>query len=348
MRLDARNILNTIMPQDATTRTLQAKAVATLTEGVSIKEFIDTLEDEMRSADCLHCGAQPYCRLYTALMYYSLGNVARAKDLTEQAILAFRIIALSWNEALSYWLMGILHLEDHEHALAERSLERALEVLQFKIHELQIESNYNEANLGKECAALIKQALMEAHTSYTSPLQYKASETQLAQESTPAGYLIIPWLPIYEGVQAGAKSPIWIDTPYQEKTELYQVILQGIRCNILSVHKWDRRISMDSQKQYAWAKVRGHSMEKAVPTPINEDDYVLFYRADQAVSASIVVVAQQEGADVSHIVKQVDPDRRLLLSNTARKGAEYEPIPLDPERHRIVGIVLAVAKPVNE
>ncbi len=351
MRLDAYLILEAVENCDLTTKALQARAGTVFTGNLPAQNFIDDLKNEMKSADCLHCGAQPYCRLLIALMYYKLEILADAKDFTNQAILAFRTAAINWNEALSYWLMGILFLEEHENSLAERMLERALEVFHPKIHELQQESNYTQSNLGKKCVAHIEQALAEARIPYITPTKNKIVVPLPAPQvniMTPIseGYIVLPWIPIYEDIQAGANGLIWIDPPMREKTELHQVSLQGKQCSIHPIHKGDHRVVINSKWQYAWARVRGHSMEETAPTPICENDYVLFYRADSADNDSIVVVAQHgSGADDSCIVKRIDLDNKLLFSQTNWKGNEYEPIPFDPERHLIVGVVVAVAKP---
>ena len=357
MRLDAYLILKAIENRDLTTEALQARAGTVFTGKLPAHNFIDDLKNEMKSADCLHCGAQPFCRLYMALMYYKLGILVDAKNFTEEAILAFRIAAINWNEALSYWLMGILFLEEHENSLAERMLERALEVFHPKIHELQQESDYTQANLGKNCVAHIEQTLAEARIPYITPTKITIpspaplpapAPTPRIDVLTPVaeGYIVLPWIPIFEDIQAGANGLIWIDPPNREKTELHQVVLQGTPCSIHPIHKGDHRVVINSERRYAWARVRGHSMEEATPTPICENDYVLFYRADSADNDSIVVVAQRgSGADDSCIVKRIDLDNELLFSQTNRKGEEYEPIPFNTERHLIAGVVVAIAKP---
>jgi hypothetical protein len=88
-------------------------------------------------------------------------------------------------------------------------------------------------------------------------------------------------------------------------------------------------------------------MNAAGPTPIQENDYVLFYRSGWPEQDEIVIVSQSDSegapASLSYRVKQYSRAERQLESRTTLHGAEYEPVDIT-ENHRCLGVVIAVAK----
>lgn len=356
-------ILNKLNHKNQAATSWEHKALDMIDDALKAEGFIQDLSDEIDKADCLHCNAQPFCRFYLAFAYLNIKKVSNAMQMVSEAIEGFHIRGLDWNQAMSRWLLGLIHLQEGNCYLAQRSLEHALSILTPMVKDLKTESNYNKAS---ECELYIEQIREDLNEAFHVPINHRgqilapasAEKPVTAQSvptisenitSAPEGYILIPWIPIYEDVQAGANGIIWVDHPTREKTELHQVILQGKQCAIYPTHMGSRRIVINSERQYAWAKVRGRSMEQATPTPIQEGDYVLFYKTDTVVIDSIVVVAQFVSGpnDDSYMVKRFDLEDHMLLSQTRLTGKEYEPIPFKPNRHRVVGIVVAVAKPTT-
>ena len=81
--------------------------------------------------------------------------------------------------------------------------------------------------------------------------------------------------------------------------------------------------------------------------PFNEGDYVLFYESDEASHLDFVIVSSADpSGQVSFIVKRYDYFNNLLLSKSNDTTKDYAPIRRD-EDHKIRGIVIAIAKPVE-
>jgi tetratricopeptide (TPR) repeat protein len=361
MKNNAVLILRKLDHKNQAATSWERKALDMIDDTLKAEEFIKNLHEEIEKADCLHCNAQPFCRYYLAFAYLNIEKVDDATRMAMEAIEGFHMRGLDWNQAMAYWLLGLIHLQKGSSNLAQRSLERALSILNPMVRDLKTESDYKKAS---ECEKYIGQIHEELNEARLAPIHHidqppaSDSTTNTVTPSSvyaasddifhaPKGYILIPWIPIYEDVQAGANGLIWVDPPNREKTELHQVFLQGKQCNIYPNHMGSCRITINSERHYAWAKVRGHSMEQATPTSIQEDDYVLFYKTNSSDIDNIVIVAQfipDPNAD-SYMVKQFDRKDNMLLSQTSLTGKEYEPITFNPNRHRIIGIVVAVAKP---
>jgi len=193
-------------------------------------------------------------------------------------------------------------------------------------------------------------------------------EEEFAEEVVDTeGYLVLPWLPIYPGVEAGKNGPVLVPPPQKgDCAAITQVILDDEPYTVYSMKMDDRQVTFTSGKRYGWAKVSGHSMNIATPVPICEGDYVLFYatisHADEGSGAGengtvieqkdieqkdpIVIVSwpEENKAGYRCIVKRYENSDKRLYSETDRKGKSFDPIRLSPDI-RILGVVIAVAKP---
>jgi hypothetical protein len=355
-------ILRRLDHKNQATLSWERRSLDMIDDRLKAIEFIQDLSDEIKKADCLHCNAQPFCRFYLAFAYLNIEKVGDATHLATEAIEGFHMRGLNWNQAMTLWFLGLIQLQEENKNLSLRSLELALSILTPMVRDLKAESNYKKAFECEICIEQIHNDLNEAHLiplpniNHTTMQVIKTDPVSTSYISTtsdnitaaPEGYIQIPWLPIYEDVEAGTNGIIWIDSPNHEKTELHQVFLQGKQCNVYPAHMGSRRVVINNERQYAWAKVHGHSMEQATPTSIREDDYVLFYKTNTADIDHIVIVAQflPGPNDESYMVKRFDLEDNMLLSQTSLTGKEYESIPFNSKRHRIVGIVVAVAKPI--
>lgn len=353
MRNDALVILSAIESHDSIIEALQDKAANVYKEKLTPEKFVADIKNEMKTADCLHCGKQPYCKLFIAIVYYKQGNFTEAKKFTEDAILGFRIHAIQWNEAIAYWLMGILLLDENNRLMAKRMLEHAREILTHKILESQREGDFKKKEeIGKICILHIEAAIQEASIPYveTDP-NIEQANVELEEPYFPEfeGYLVLPWVPVYERVEAGIKGPILTETRNPDFSEISLVTLENKWHSIHSLRFGDKRIKLTQDREYGWAKVHGHSMNRTRPVQIENGDYVLFYLSPRPNQSEIVIAAQPDSHgdnQYSYMVKRYWHDSDELISETSLSGPEYDPLPMN-KQNKILGIVIAVAKPYS-
>jgi len=347
MALNLEELIELMIINDPKAIEFKRRVVSSFKDADAMNSALIQHCDNQKQTHCYDCEDEGECLILSGIAYLDLHKIDEAISAIEDANLHFRGRDDTWNSIIGLDLLGIAYEMGGKRHTALIEYQQAQQ--QLKIYSRIHAHDYSGKSLPLENE--LKDRLenpIPVSPSIPAPLPFTTPDPDTAQENAAnsEGYLSIPWIPIYEDVQAGANGLIWIDPPKREKTELHQVFLQGNQCSIHPIHKGDHRIVITSERQYAWAKVRGHSMEEATLTPICENDYVLFYRANSADNDSIVVVAQHgSGADDSCMVKRIDLDNKLLFSQTNRKGAEYEPIPFHPDRHQIVGVVVAVAKP---
>ena len=188
------------------------------------------------------------------------------------------------------------------------------------------------------------------------------------QEGEVIAEMLLPWLPDFINVAAQANpdgNHLHLDSPQKVPTAISHIIIEDRVCAIHAVKKTtskiDRIIKLAFSKKYAWIKVTGDSMKNFDP-PIEECDYVLCCdcetpppeigddRSRREISVppddNVVVVseADETKGGTQILVKQYRKIDNLLYSYNYEKN--YEACP-PCEQCRIVGIVVAVAKPNN-
>jgi hypothetical protein len=330
-----------------------------LRQTLTPERFIEKLTRESSSEDCLRCNGQPFCSLFLGVAYLELDVLTKARLQVEEALLGFGLRGMRWNQAMGHWLLGLILLQEGAVDPSLRSLQKALILLRELLEELRSESNYRQAGQCQEFIDAIGQTLAKISSLSSKeatpsddflPKTEAASVTPPEPLSEEAGYVAIPWVPIYRGVRvaAGSGEWRWVEEDIKQKGELSEVFIGNTRYTIHPVQSSGKRVTLTTRKQYGWVKVQGHSMNAASPTPIQENDYVLFYQSGWPEQDEIVIVSQSDStgapASLSYRVKQYSRSERLLQSRTTLHGAEYEPVDIMDD-HRCLGVVIAVAKP---
>jgi Peptidase S24-like len=315
------------------------------------KEIIDELKHRRNSYDDM-----PFCDLFMAFAYYESGKEkdnSNAIKYTIKATEGFKISGQRLNAALAHWMLGVLYYDTKDEQKGPGELQSAVDILLDLIKESRSSGKYEESQ--KIYEFLLKRLgwtislpyrTQSNHTSNEDVVEVEFKKKHAEESGEAGGYLSLSWLPISSKVTAGKDGPIWATPPKNAiRTEIDQIVLGNNRYAIFSVTQGDKRIVFSSDKRYGWAEVEGNSMNADKPTPIEEMDMVLYYKAEDATGNSLVIasIPDEKGAGFKYMVKRWDAGNNQFISHSNQPG--FKPIPRDAD-HTIIGIVSAIAKPI--
>jgi SOS-response transcriptional repressor LexA len=177
----------------------------------------------------------------------------------------------------------------------------------------------------------------------------------LAEEAGISGALASPALlqwnavPVLESVPAGGFGPA-PESRTPARLEIDEVLIDGRRYQAFSVHQGQRAVRLGADKTYLVVKITGESMSNAYPIPIENGDYALLHRQENAQEQDIVI-AEIYGQNARATLKRFSKKNNKVAFKAEPKNPKYHN--LDPERemdefddgYRIDGIVDAVFKP---
>jgi hypothetical protein len=292
----------------------------------------------------------PFYNIFLACLYFSPTS-AESITYSERAENQFSIQGKKWNQVVNLWLSGqILYMRER----LERARDKtnvALEHLSIIEKDRSIYGRYYENERCKEIKVKIRDLGNQIDNAFSKGSQRADQEPQKKTAASSnrktsglEGYLSLPFIKVFERVQAGVKGPIWSDSSsYDGYTQINQMEINNREYSLYSVIPGDRQIRMVPKKKYAWVFVDGNSMNDVNPTSIEHGDAVLFFEAADAPSNAIVIASNmdQKGAGNQYMVKRWDAVNKLFLSESKEPG--HEPVPLD-EAHTIMGVVICVAK----
>lgn len=179
-------------------------------------------------------------------------------------------------------------------------------------------------------------------------------------------YLLTPSLPIYGKASAGPDGQVVLDEP--DYTEVFDesalIRVDGEEYEVYALKIDDRQISISYEdfiasitpkaggKKYGWLKVVGNSMNNVEPIPIENGDYVLFYKNPKPELGKIVIASESIlGSDVIRLLIKrltIKNERLWLHSESKNKNpvtdSEYEDLEID-DCYQLIGEVIAIAKP---
>lgn len=283
---------------------------------------------------CYECGNEPGCLILTGFACLASGELKSAIEKFENANQHFQNEGETLNHAIGLIFIGKSYENLKNEQRAFHAYEKARKIIESYL--LQHEKHYTirEKILPLKAGVDEKLAELNPYTVKDKPAQ--PSQARLA----------FPWIPAYTGLQAGPNGPIWIGSlPKDGGSFVDEIILEDKPHEIYSVKSNDHIITLTSDKEYAWAKVSGNSMNDAKPTSILEDDFVLFYKSGTADHHSIVIAshAEDKSAGNQHVVKRYSQNEQAFLSETKSPNS-YPPMPIT-NHTKIIGVVIAVAKP---
>ncbi len=324
--------------------------------GISSRGEAESLRQELEwrldvSPHVHHYELSPFFYLLISYCYLWDNHEENAIRASTNAIEKFRLLGMAWFQGLAYWIRACLLQHDHQNTHRRiNDLLEARKILEQVCENYRLEAQYERYEACQE-------ALQEIDTDYsltiskaTKPLgplpkRPSPSKTPSEKDRKANNYLSLGWLPIYQKVRAGLEGTTWADPPHGELPSIYTIEIGEILHRLISLR--GHKVTLVKDFEYGWAQVKGNSMNNAKPVPINENDYVLFLRVDQARNQDIVIATRKEiTTDLSYMVKRYNRTGQTLSSETTDKTQAHNPIELSVKEHQILGVVLAVAKPI--
>lgn len=282
----------------------------------------------------------------------------------EKAIEAFNTCAKSHETSNQYlqqiyckehgglvrYFLSTAYRTDGSKSQARNETKESIKLLESCIHSYKEMENKYKSMQDKEHSTLAHQMEVDCQkrlqTIKTALKPRKQDGKKPEFPISNINYLALSWMPIYQSVQAGANGPIWTSPPKGDLATFSFVILDGELCKITLLKRSGKQLTLTSDRRYGWAPVRGKSMN-GWDLPFNEKDHVLFYQASVASHFDYVIASNSDpSGEMALIVKRFDAEKNQLLSKSKDTSNPYNPIPLN-EDHQIVGVVIAVAKPVK-
>lgn len=313
----------------------------------------DTLNRQclnQEDAHCLLCDDEGDCFILNGIIHLALNNPENAIKELENANQQLRSKDETWNCIIGLVLLGIANEKCQRGHLALREYKSAYEMLKGNYLLVHANDYIEKARLlDMELQYKLGQLSSQNHSAPSHPKADPAHVNLNPPGNNGKDYLTLFSIPIYGTVEAGPDGALHIDH-FDTFTIVSEIELQGQAYSVHSIHgtaSMDRQITVTSLRTYGWARVHGLSMN-GWDVPFDENDYVLFYRASTASHLDFVIASNRlTDSDMSLIVKRFDGKNNRLLSKSKNSSRSYDPIPVDRD-HQIVGVVIAVAKPLND
>jgi hypothetical protein len=318
-------------------------------------EDAQTLIKELR--ECVKTAATlrkledvPYYLILLSCCHIPINDLDEAAQIAENAIVKARLCKLDWLEAMACWFVSLIYRESDKVLRYRAELDQARSLTKKILDEHRIKGQYDKAAY---CEAVVQKieeeyayATNEANKG-VAPSESESGEGSRSRRNQDSDYLTAPWLPVYKSVQAGLSGVTWVEEIGQT-IGISQIVIGEQRLNLFNLRKTaqtDRQIRLKPGERAGFVKVIGNSMNACAPTPIEANDYVLFYKASQANDNDIVIASQPSpSGEPAYIVKRYSETDKTLISETNDTSQSYPPIKIG-RQHQILGIVIAVAKP---
>jgi hypothetical protein len=296
---------------------------------------------------------QHYYYILRAYCHVAIGEIDKAINATTYAIDGFRVCGLSWAQVIGHWFLGAIHASQRRGYLYLSEVNHAIGILEPIRQDFLIRGDYDEAAKCQELKILLETNKETALKMGTGPLHMPGNPAPTANPapSDPTeGYLLIPWLPRYCSVQAGPQGIVWVEPGKESVANINKIFFDKVAHVIYPIKNTsssDQQITLTDRHYYGWTKVNGHSMNNSPPHPICEGDHVLFHLHNNAQDRDIVIASHPTASgDLAYMVKRFRSLEMELVSESTDSSQIYNPIKLD-QFHQILGIVLAVAKPIK-
>jgi hypothetical protein len=315
-------------------------AVLACKEYHEVDGILEDMEPEEKSpGDCREyraiftlCKACVYCESNLKLA------LDTASDEALHAIEGFRCCGNSFNEGLSYRVLGIIYSKHDKKNLSLSEFNRAVKIFKQCAELYESEQNFNRV---AEC----KQQIHDCDKAIQEIKGIKAPSTSDSQPHHTRDNWI-QWPPahiIYQIHDFGHASRVgkyvFDDEPIGEVT-IDEIMINGELHKLFSTQFTTPELTLTAGNDYRWLCVTGDSMNNASPTPIESGDYVLADLNRKANNGDIV------------IAKLLDPPTPTERAGVIKRLAEHslrsesnekiDAIPLVEAKVR--GVVIAIAK----
>jgi hypothetical protein len=321
----------------------------------SSQEILDRQLQCRQETNCHGCDMQGFCHIMAGIAFLNLSHTNTAIKEFQSGYREFNSRNETWNSILSLALLCLTYEQNGEYRKASAEVKNALNLLT-QYERLQV-NNYNEREKIKNLKAQLDILLERANSFVTisavsggsnPPPTAPTGITPTARiANTLSDYISLFSIPVYGTVTAGSNGELYIEPMRNSSTIVYEIEIEGSFYEVLSLAGTsinDRQVTLIPQESYGWAKVRGKSMN-AWKVPLDENDYVLFRKSSDAKDNDFVIIASQDAlGDRYLMVKRYDKSNKHFLSKS--KDEIHPPIQAN-ENYSILGVVIAVAKPID-
>ncbi|MBK8780425.1 MAG: hypothetical protein IPO22_01160 [Anaerolineales bacterium] len=289
--------------KDAVTQKKQEEALNLLERLKRLGNNFNQLEEEFGSKSYLYEHAEIY--MECALAAYSMDDLQEAISLFKISING--LPNRTMYKAISYWLYGCIQWQSQSHREdALISWEKGLQI--FK--DVQSDNNY-DADYSKKCAGIIYDAqkgIMSASTNNYPPPPPESNPASAKTSAKPQKNTM-RMFPIIGSIPAG--SPVTVVDDSNESTISDGFEINSERYSIYNLQQDKLEINFSPSKRYYLLRVAGDSMNNASPVAIENGDYVLMVKQDEAGTGEIVA------AEIKNV------DREATLKKYYFKNGEY-------------------------
>jgi hypothetical protein len=354
MALNLKNLIEQLQIVDPEIIDLRIRVISALGNALVMRDILDRQCENRDQTNCFSCEEDGICSVVTGVAHLDLDEIDTAIKELENGNQHFRSKDETWNSIVGLTLLGKAHEKYGNSHQALIEYKKALHLLTESYIRFHI-NDYDELDKARPLEKELKAQLTQFCPPHPSAAMHIQSDNPGAKpdESTVEGeraYLSLFSMPIYGTVTAGPDGEIYINPAENTFTLISKIELEGRVFDVFSVGNIvsrDRQITLIPQESYGWAKVRGLSMN-GWNTPLDENDYVLFRESQTANHNDFVIVSSRdESSDIMLIVKRYDELKGQLISKSTDASQRYNPIPMD-DNHKIVGVVIAVAKPTTK
>jgi hypothetical protein len=316
---------------DPEIKKLKNQVIKSFGEPIAMRIVLKQRCENRERSKCYSCESEGECSVISGIAHLDLEETEMAIKHLEDASQHFRGESETWNSIISMTLLGLAYEKRGEWRQALPQFQEALRKLTRNY--LRVHAN----DYPKEAIKLEED--LQAKVSHQAPARKK-------KHTRTQALLVFSSLPVYSGVQAGPGGPTWMQPfPKNPRTSVDRIILDD-KSHIIYAISSGNQITLAGGKKYGWAKVFGDSMTASKPVEILEGDYVMFFEGNDADNGEIVIAScpDDSGAGYKFIVKRYSKSDGHLISETNPPN-KYDHILLD-ENTRIIGTVIAVAKPI--
>lgn len=379
MTYDLVNLFNLFLVKNADLQALKIKIEEAFDDSMNLDNILQEQLKYRKQVTCYTCDDEGLCSAIIGFAQLVLGRHSIAIREFEDANTHFANKADIWNNIIGLELQGWAYEEYGNRHQATLEYQQALRLL----NQRYLPTHKNEYD--KNVTALeedIKEHLAHPVPSRIPPMSTNLDTqdpiTKLHEEPFDISYFITPNVPIFGGVSAGPYGVYTLDEPdYLAANDVNATVrLEGNEYKVYSIKVGDRQISIsmmdfltsilsrDNREKlqlegtrYGWLKVMGNSMNHAVPVTIQNGDFILFQEfknKDDCIGKIIVAAVPSEDPYGSNLAvkRLIKIGEKYLLRSESNfvidpiTGVNFK-IDLDfDEGYQVMGIVIAVAKPV--
>lgn len=269
---------------------------------------------------------------YASNLHLSLNSALHSG---RRALEGFRCLGNQFNEALSLRVLSIVHEKTGEIPQALNELRRALEIFKNLADLYDQESNLAAKSRCDFQIAECRQALHRIENGI--PPKSKPVPPSVKWPSLRLIYRV------YDFGHASLVGKFVLDDEPITDVEISQVVIENKPHQLFSTQMGTPQITISPDQKLFWLKVAGQSMNRASPTPIEENDYILVDH-ERLPEQGDIVFAQFKNPPT--------PDERAgiikRLKGTSLHSESTQSLPEIPLFWvSIKGVVIAVAKRIH-